>query len=310
MRILVTGGAGFIGSHIADALSAAGHAVAVFDNLSTGRLGNVPAAAEFFEADIRDADAVRDVFDRFRPEAIVHQAAQVDVRSSVADPAGDAHVNIVGSINVLEACREAGARRVLFASTGGAIYGEQDRFPADETHATRPVSPYGVAKLAVEAYLFYYRVAYGVEYAALRYANVYGPRQNPHGEAGVVAIFADHLLRGITATINGDGDQTRDYVYVGDVVRANVLALERGLSGVFNVGTGVETTVNQIFDGLRSRAGDGVDARHGPAKAGEQRRSCLDASKLERDAGWQPEVPLDDGLGETVAYFRRELEKR
>lgn len=301
MKILVTGGAGFIGSHLAEAFLADGHEAAVLDNLSSGRRENVPKGARFYHADIRDAD-VKEVFEEFRPDVLCHHAAQIDVRRSVADPAFDADVNVVGTLRLLELCRLFGARRVLFASTGGAIYGEQEVFPAPETHPTRPVSPYGAAKLSVEVYLHYYGIEHGFHTTALRYANVYGPRQDPHGEAGVVAIFAERLLGGETPVVNGDGAQTRDYVYVGDVVQANRTALTRGLRGAYNVGTGVETSVVDLFDRLNALTGGRAERRHGPAKPGEQKRSCLDSRRL-AEAGWRPSVSLEKGLAETVKWF-------
>jgi UDP-glucose 4-epimerase len=304
MRILVTGGAGFIGSNVADAFLERGHEVFVIDDLSTGTRENLPKQARFLEASIA-AGECRTAFESFRPDVLCHHAAQIDVRRSVADPAFDAEINVVGSVRLLELCREFGTRRILFASTGGALYGEQDFFPATEGHPTRPISPYGVAKLSVEQYLHYYSVEHGFRAACLRYANVYGPRQNPHGEAGVVAIFASRLLRGEAPTINGDGVQTRDYVFVGDVVRANVLALEKDLSGHYNVGTGVETTVNMLYEAIRGAAGVGIEAKRGPGKPGEQQRSCLDASALERATGFRPKTPLEDGIKATVEYFRR-----
>ncbi|MGB6552836.1 MAG: NAD-dependent epimerase/dehydratase family protein, partial [Candidatus Binataceae bacterium] len=242
MRILVTGGAGFIGSHTVDALIKADAGdVAILDDLSAGKRQQVNPKARLHQVDLRDAPAVREVVARERPEAIYHMAAQMDVRRSVADPAFDAQVNIVGFLNLIEAAREHGLKRVVFSSTGGAIYGEQDTFPADEEHPRRPVSPYGIAKLSTEGYLFYYRAQYGIDYLALRYGNVYGPRQDPHGEAGVVAIFSGRILDGQPCTIYGDGSQTRDYVFVGDVVRANVAALSARASGIaINIGTGIE----------------------------------------------------------------------
>jgi UDP-glucose 4-epimerase len=304
MRILVTGGAGFIGSNVADAFLERGHEILVIDDLSTGARENLPKRAQFLELSIT-ASECRHAFESFRPDVLCHQAAQVDVRRSVADPAFDAQVNVVGSIRLLELCREFGTRRILFASTGGAVYGEQDFFPATEEHPTRPISPYGVAKLSVERYLHYYCVEHGFRAACLRYANVYGPRQNPHGEAGVVAIFTNRLLRGEVPTINGDGTQTRDYVFIGDVVRANVLALEKDLSGHYNVGTGIETSVNSLYEAIRDAVGVGVEAKRGPAKAGEQLRSCLDAKALEQATGFRPRTPLADGIKATVEYFRR-----
>lgn len=303
MRILVTGGAGFIGSHLTDAFVAAGHEVTVIDDLSSGRREHLNPQARFYQLDVQDA-ALAGVFATARPEVLCHHAAQMDVRRSVTDPLFDARVNLLGLLNLMEQGRRHGLRRVLFASTGGAIYGEQDTFPAPETHRLEPLSPYGVAKLASERYLFFYSVTYGISYAALRYANVYGPRQNPHGEAGVVAIFAETLLRGDVPVINGDGTQTRDYVYVGDLVRANLAALTSDFCGALNLGTGVETDVNTLWRALCTRCGVAVTERHGPAKPGEQRRSVIDNRLARRLLSWQPQVALADGLGETVAYFR------
>jgi UDP-glucose 4-epimerase len=304
MRILVTGGAGFIGSNVADAFIEHGHEVLVLDDLSTGVRENVPPKAGFLERSIAASD-VRHGFESFRPEVLCHHAAQIDVRRSVADPAYDAEVNVIGTIRLLELCREFGTRRVLFASTGGALYGEQEVYPATEAHPTRPISPYGVAKLTVENYLHYYSVEHGFRATCLRYANVYGPRQNPHGEAGVVAIFTNKLLGGETPLINGDGAQTRDYVFVGDVVRSNLLALEKDLVGPFNVGTGVETSVTALYGAIRDAAGSRTEAHRGPAKRGEQQRSCLDATALERATGFRPKTPLAEGIQQTVDYFRR-----
>lgn len=303
MRILVTGGAGFIGSHLVDAFIAGGHEVVVIDNLATGRRANLNPDARFYEADIRDATAVADLFARERPDVLCHQAAQLDVRRSVADPAYDADVNVVGTLRLLQAGVEHGLRKVLFASSGGAIYGGATVLPTPEDYPTRPISPYGVAKLTVEHYLHYYHAVHGLPYVALRYANVYGPRQNAAGEAGVIAIFTERLLRGQPATIFGDGRNTRDYVFVADVVAANRLALATERIGAYNVGTGVETTVNEVFDKLNRLTEAGAVERHGEAKAGEERRSCLDASLAARDLGWQPRVNLDEGLIRTVEYF-------
>ncbi|MFN8625862.1 MAG: NAD-dependent epimerase/dehydratase family protein [Candidatus Binatia bacterium] len=306
MRILVTGGAGFIASHVADAFVAAGHDVAILDDLSSGRRENLNPKARFYQLDVQDA-AVADVFQRERPEVLCHHAAQMDVRRSVADPIFDARVNLVGLLNLLEQGRQHGLRRVLFASTGGAIYGEQDVFPARETHKTEPLSPYGVAKLASERYLFFYSATYGISYAALRYANVYGPRQNPHGEAGVVAIFCEKLLRGEQPVINGDGTQTRDYVYVGDLVRANLAALQSKFTGALNLGTGIETDVNALFRTLVRLCGSAATDVHGLAKAGEQRRSVIDNALAQRVLGWRPEVTLEAGLQRTVEFFRQRV---
>ncbi|HTO94194.1 MAG TPA: NAD-dependent epimerase/dehydratase family protein [Bacteroidota bacterium] len=304
MNILVTGGAGFIASHIVDAYVGLGHSVTVIDDLSTGKKENLNPKAKFCRADIRDAASVRRVFEEGKFALINHHAAQMDVRRSVADPVFDASVNIQGILTLMEAAVATGVRRVIFASSGGAIYGEQDRFPADETHATRPISPYGVAKLATEEYLYYYRAVHGVDSVCLRYANVFGPRQNPEGEAGVVAIFASKMLKGEQPVINGDGKQTRDYVFVADVVKANVLALGHTRSDVFNVGTGIESDVNRLFTALRTSTGSSCSEIHGEAKKGEQSRSVLDNGKIRRELGWKQDVSLDEGIARTVEFFR------
>jgi len=303
MRVLVTGGAGFIGSHIVDALIERGHAVSVLDNLSSGVRENVNPRARLHVLDVASHD-LGALMERERPEVVFHQAAQMDVRKSVADPVFDATVNVVGGLNLYEHCVRAGVRKVIFASTGGAIYGEQETFPAPETHPQQPLSPYGVAKLANEKYLYFYQQTHGLQYVALRYANVYGPRQNPHGEAGVVAIFASKLLAGQTPTINGTGAQTRDYVYVGDVVAANMAALDYAESDAFNVGTGKETDVNELYEKLRRAVGTDIVAQHGPAKAGEQMRSVVDWTKANRLLNWSPRTALADGLVKTVEWFR------
>lgn len=306
MKILITGGAGFIGSHIADAYLAAGHEVTVVDDLSTGRMKNIPARASFVKADIRDREAMERLLREGRFDAVNHHAAQMDVRRSVADPAHDASVNIIGALTLLEAARAHGVRRFVFASSGGAIYGEQDVFPATEEHPTRPISPYGVAKLTTERYLYYYDAVHGIRSVSLRYANVYGPRQNPEGEAGVVAIFTGKMLRGEEPLINGPGTQTRDYVYVGDVARANLAALGVDRTAAFNIGTARETDVNMLFRALRPLTGSSAAERHGPAKAGEQLRSVLDVRRASAELGWRPQVPLEEGLARTVEYFRAE----
>ena len=305
MNILVTGGAGFIGSHIVDAFIGAGHTVFVVDNLSTGRTENLNPDTRFIECDLRDRDALMQVFTENRIDLVSHHAAQTDVRRSVADPANDASVNILGLINLLECAVTNNVARIVFASTGGAIYGEQDYFPADEKHPTRPISPYGVSKLSSEAYLFYYSAVYGIDVVVLRYANVYGPRQNPHGEAGVAAIFANNMLSNVQSRINGDGKQTRDYVYVGDVVAANVAVIDQPGFQVFNVGTGRETDVNTMFNLIREYSGSHLDPVHAPAKSGEQMRSVLNAGRLGRHFGWSPRVRLEDGLEQTVAWFMK-----
>jgi UDP-glucose 4-epimerase len=306
VKIIVTGGAGFIGSNIVDAYLERGHDVHIFDDLSTGQITNLNSKATFHRLDIADNEAARRL-EQVKPEVLCHHAAQMDVRHSVADPTFDARVNILGFINLLEACKNAGVKKVIFASSGGAVYGEQDAFPAPEDHATRPASPYGVSKRAGELYLSYYHQAFGLPYIALRYANVYGPRQSAKGEAGVVAIFLTLLLDGKTPVINGDGLQTRDYVYVGDVVTANVAALDAPFVGEINIGTGVETDVVTIFQHLRDALGIKTDARHGPAKPGEQRRSSVDARRAGAILSWRPQVALAEGLRRTAQYYRSSM---
>ena len=304
MRIVVSGGAGFIGSHIVDAYLAAGHDVAIVDDLSTGRAENINPGARFHRVDLRDRAAVAAVMAEERPEIVNHHAAQLDVRRSVADPAFDAEVNLIGLLNLIEAARPHALRRVILASSGGVVYGESQRLPTREEDPTEPISPYGVAKLGSERYLHYYAHVYGLPSVWLRYANVYGPRQNPHGEAGVIAIFTTMLLEGGAPVINGSGTQTRDYVYVGDVVRANLLALESDYAGPLNIGTGVETDVNRLFALLCDAVGHHPGEQHGPAKAGEQLRSVLDARRAGEVLGWNAETPLAEGLRRTVTWFR------
>jgi UDP-glucose 4-epimerase len=303
LNICVTGGAGFIGSHVAEALVARGHRVIILDDLSSGRRSNVPAGAELVVLDVRSREAAELVVAR-DVEILVHHAAQMDVRRSVEDPRFDADVNILGLLNLLEAARRGRVRQIVLASTGGAIYGEQDAFPAGEDHPVRPLSPYGVAKLASERYLYFYHCQYGLDATCLRYANVYGPRQNPHGEAGVVAIFLHKLLAGEQPVINGDGLQTRDYVFVGDVVSANLAAIGRPGFGIYNVGTGIETDVNTLFGHLHRAIGSGPAAAHGPGKPGEQLRSSISSALLEREVGVTVATPLADGLARTAAWFR------
>jgi UDP-glucose 4-epimerase len=303
MRVLVTGGAGFIASHIVDAYIARGHAVTVVDDLSSGRRENVNPKADLIVADLRDAATV-DALRGRGFDIVNHHAAQIDVRVSVADPAADAELNIVAALRLFEAMRTDGVKKIVFASSGGATYGEPDYAPQDEKHPTRPVSPYGCAKLAIDQYLYFYKTVFGTKSVSLRYGNVYGPRQRKDGEAGVIAIFAGAMLDGQTPRINGDGRQTRDYVSVHDVVRANMAASERELEGIYNVGTGVETSVTDLFDELRRAVGFDRDAEHGPAKPGEQMRSVLDATKVRNAGGLPPFVTLRDGIAETVAWLR------
>ena len=303
MKVVISGGAGFIGSHVVDRCLGAGHDVIVVDNLSTGRRELVPPAARLVTCDIRSPELAA-VFADERPQALIHLAAQAEVRRSVEEPAFDADVNVLGTINLLECSRRAGVSRVIYSSSGGAVYGDTDVLPTPEDHPPRPASPYGVSKLAAEQYLACWAGLYGIRGVALRYANVYGPRQSPAGEAGVVAIFSHRLLRGEAAIINGDGLQTRDYVFVGDVADANLLALEHATaSGPFNIGTGVETTVVDLFERLRAAVGASVTAQHGPAKLGEQHRSVLATARARAVLGWQPQVALAEGLRLTVRHF-------
>ncbi len=304
MNILVTGGAGFIGSHIVDAYINDGHTVIVVDDLSSGFKENVNPRAEFYKLDIR-SEELQKIFDKHNIEIVNHHAAQMDVRKSVADPKYDASLNILGGLNVFETARRHGVRKFIFSSTGGAVYGEQDYFPADEQHPLRPLSPYGITKLCTEKYLFYYKEVYGIDYVILRYANVYGPRQNSHGEAGVVAIFAEKMLHGDQPIINGNGKQTRDYTHVADVVKANLLALHSNSSDVFNIGTGTETTVNEVFLKLRQYLNPSCLEKHGPAKQGEQRRSVVSYEKIQKKLGWTPSVSLDEGLRMTAEFFKK-----
>ena len=291
MRAAVTGGAGFIGSHVVDALVARGDEVHVVDNFATGRRENLNDAATVHEHDIREP--LGSLFEEIRPKVVVHLAAQADVGTSVERPLFDAEVNVVGTLNVLEAARPHGAQ-LLFSSTGGAIYGECER-PAREEDERRPLSPYGTAKLAAEEYLATWNRLYGTHHVALRFANVYGPRQLAKLEGGVVAIFTGRLRNGESVTIFGDGEQTRDYVYVGDVVAAVLAAAGRD-GGVFNVGTATETSVNELFEACRRVAGVEAEAAHAPARAGEVLRSVLDISLAERELGWRPQTPLEEGL--------------
>lgn len=303
-RTLVIGGAGFIGSHVCDALLAAGHEVAVLDDFSTGRRANVPGRVTVYEGDIRDAAFVRSVFAEVRPEWVSHQAAQVSVSRSTREPRYDAEVNLIGLLNVLEASVEIGTERFVFASSGGVLYGDVDE-PAPETHPADPISPYGISKMAGEAYVRFFHRQHGLHAVSLRYANVYGPRQDPHGEAGVVAIFTERLLRGEPCVINGDGRYVRDYVYVEDVARANVLALERGAAGgAYNIGTGTGTDVNELFARLRELTDPAAEPQYGPPRPGDLRSNRLDASKARTELGWTADVDLDEGLRRTVAWYR------
>lgn len=306
MKILITGGAGFIGSHVVDRLVAEGHEVVVVDNLSTGKKENVNKKAIFYKTDIL-SPKIEKIFKKFRPDLVSHYAAQMDVRRSVYDPLYDAHVNVLGLLNILENMVKCGVRKLIFASSGGAIYGEQDVFPATEDHPTRPLSPYGVSKLAGEHYLYYYRKQIGLQCRSLRYANVYGPRQDPFGEAGVVAIFTQKMLRGEQPIINGNGMQTRDYLYVEDAVESHMAVLHSDVNGTFNVGSGQETSVNQLYQHLAGMTGFSGKGVYGPEKKGEQIRSVLSSSKISKMLEWEPRVPLLEGLQRTVDYYRRSV---
>ena len=303
-RILVTGGAGFIGSHVVDRLVALGHRVTILDDLSTGRQEHVNSGARFYAVDITDKEAVQKVFARERPQVVNHHAAQISVARSIREPEEDARINLLGSLNLFEQCRQHGVEKVVFASTGGALYGEPTYLPCDENHPVRPLAPYGAAKYAVEGYLSVYHQTHGIPFTVLRYGNVYGPRQDPYGEAGVVAIFAQAMLEGKQPLINGDGEQERDFVYVADVVEANVAALENGDGGVYNIGTGVGTSVNRIAQPLQNIINYKGTVAHGPPRGGEVFKIYLDTSRARKELGWMPEVPLEEGLLRTVNYFK------
>ena len=304
MKILVSGGAGFIGSNLVDAFIKRGHSVAVVDNLSSGKKQNVNPRARFYKTDITDAKAIEAVFKKERPQVLSHLAAQIDVRRSVAEPRFDADVNIGGTLNMLESGRKYGLKKVIFSSSGGTIYGECGARPPTESVPGNPLSPYGIGKFTIEFYLKFYAEIYGIRYTALRYANVYGPRQDPHGEAGVVAIFAQRMLKGEDILVFGDGKQTRDYVFVGDVVDANVRALTRGHNDIFNIGTGKLTSVIDLARVMGSIIGYQKKPVKKPARPGELMRSFLDFHKAGKHLGWKPSVTLSDGLATTIDYFK------
>ncbi len=303
MRALVTGGAGFIASHVSDGLLERGHEVAIVDNLVTGKPENVPSGARFHEVDVRDP-GLADVFAAERPDIVYHLAAQMDVRKSVADPRYDADVNLLGTLNLLECCRTYGTRKLVYAGTGGAMFGEAAYLPVDEKHPVLPISPYGVSKHTVEHYLYAYRENFGLDFTVLRYPNVYGPRQDPHGEAGVVAIFSLQLLNGETPRIFGDGTKTRDYCFVGDIVEANMLAIERGSGGLFNIGRGIEVSDRQVFETVRNAVGVDVEPEYAPTRPGEVEHIALDATLARDTLGWEWKVDLPDGVGRAVDFYR------
>jgi UDP-glucose 4-epimerase len=305
MKVMVTGGAGFIGSHVVDACLAEGYDVFVVDDLSTGKRENVNPQARLYVVDLRDVRSLEQVFAQERPEYICHLAAKANVREAMALPILYAEVNIIGSLALLEAARKYGCKKIVYASTGGAVYGEPEYLPVDENHPIKPLDPYGASKHHVEHYLYIYRTHYDLDFTILRFPNVYGPRQDPYGEAGVVAIFAMQMLNGKTPVINGSGEQERDFVYVTDVARANVLALTRGSGEIFNLGSGIGTSVNSIFAQLREITGSQCEEVHGPAKKGEVFRTYLSWEKAKAGLGWRAEIPLREGLERTVAHFRQ-----
>lgn len=308
MKILVTGGAGFIGSHVVDAFVAAGHEVAVLDNMATGREDNVNRATQLFRVDVRDHEAVQGALGAFKPEVISHHAAQSEVPKSVADPGYDAHVNLVGGLNVLKAAVDHGARKVIFSSTGGALYGEPDIVPADEDHPVRPLSPYGTSKYSFEQYLATFQRTFGLSFTTLRYANIYGARQDFAAEEGrVVAIFAGRMIEGKPVTIDGDGNQSRDMLHVGDVAMANIAALERGDGGTYHVSTGIPVTVNDLFRKLALLTEYKLEPRFGPPRKGDVYRIALDNARAAEQLGWRPQILLEEGLRMTVEYFREHL---
>ncbi len=305
MKILVTGGAGFIGSHVVDAFVTAGHEVQVLDSLATGREDNVNPSAKFHRADVRDPGQVQHVVASFKPDVVSHHAAQAEVPKSVADPGNDAHINVVGGLNVLRACIDSSVRKVIFSSTGGALYGEPDIVPNDEDHPIRPLSPYGASKFAFEQYLATFERTFGLRYTTLRYANIYGPRQDFFAEEGrVVAIFASRMLEGKPLTIDWDGNQSRDMLHVGDVATANLAALEKGDGGTFHISTGIPTTVNDLFRKLAILTEYRLEPLHGPKRKGDVYRIALDNTRAKEQLGWEPRISLEEGLRLTVDYFR------
>lgn len=301
-KVLVTGGAGFIGSHIVDMLLEANYEVVVVDNLSTGSIRNIPSRVSFYKNDIR-GDHLEDIFRVIHPDYVLHQAARADVRESLEKPVLYADVNLVGSVNLLHYCCKYAVKKVVYASTGGAVYGEPEKLPVEESHPISPLDPYGASKYHVEHHLHTYWKNHGLQFTTLRYPNVYGPRQNPHGEAGVVAIFSASMLAGGDVTVNGSGDQERDFVYVEDIARANLLALKAGACREYNLGSGAATSVNQIFQLLRELTGYKKTPLYGPAKQGEVFKTYLDSKAALKELGWIAEVRLEDGLARTVESF-------
>ena len=309
MKILVTGGAGFIASHIVDKYVELGHEVVVIDNFYSGKRENINPNAKFIELDITDKK-ILNLFENEKFDIVSHHAAQMDVRLSVRDPFFDANVNILGGLNIYEASVKTGVKKIIFASSGGTVYGEQIEFPAKEEHPLNPCSPYGISKMVNEKYLFYYKEVYGLDYVALRYGNVFGPRQNPHGEAGVIAIFIDKMLNNQQPIINGDGEITRDYIYISDVVKANEIVVNENISGVFNITSSKETTVNEIFDILQKNINKNIKKVHGPAKSGEQRRSFCSIEKMNIQNNWQPEIDFEKGINLTLKFYSENMNKK
>ena len=303
MKVLVTGGAGFIGSHIVDALIEQGHEVVVIDNLATGFLENINPSARFYKMSICDAE-LANVFEREKPEIVSHHAAQMVIANSVDNPMFDAQENILGSLNVILNCVRFRVKRVIYASSSGAVYGEPRCLPVDENHPVNPVSPYGISKHTVEHYLYLYRLQDGLNYVVVRYSNVYGSRQNSSGEAGVVAIFSGQMLRGEQPTIFGSGDKTRDYIHISDVVSANLLAMEHGNNAIYNVGTGVETSDRKMFDTLAKILGYSGNPLYAPVRRGEIYRICFNTTKAQKELGWQAQLSLEEGLLQTVSYYQ------
>lgn len=304
LNILVTGGAGFIASHIVDLYIENSHNVLVVDDLSSGKEKNINHMAKFVKMDIRDT-RIHELIHEYKIEVVNHHAAQISVRNSVDNPLNDADVNIRGILNILEVLKTYPLKKFIFASSGGAVYGEAEKIPTDETYVPAPLSPYGVAKFASEKYIYYYHKNFGLYYIALRYSNVYGPRQDPHGEAGVVAIFSKKMLKNETPIINGDGLQTRDYVFAEDVAAANLAAIEKNYCGEINIGTSHETNVNELAEMIKKETGYSGEIKHGEAKLGEQKRSCLEIGKAKKILNWEPKYNLGQGLKETVEYFRQ-----
>ncbi|MCM8829517.1 MAG: NAD-dependent epimerase/dehydratase family protein [Candidatus Omnitrophica bacterium] len=307
MKVLVTGGCGFIGSHLTDKLIDMGNSVCVVDNLSTGDIKNLNSKANFYNMDIRD-EKIKDVFEKEHPEIVFHLAAQINVRKSEEDPFFDIDVNIKGSVNVIKAFLDVkNHKKFIFASTGGVMYGDTDIFPTPESLEPFPLCPYGISKLTVEKYMVYFSAFYNLQFVSLRYGNVYGPRQNAHSEAGVIAIFSTNILEGKTPIVFGDGQQTRDFVYIDDIIRANIIMMESPVTGIFNVGTGKETSVNQIFEYLKSASGRDIKKIHTDPKKGEIKRSCLSPEKIFRMTGWKAEVDIKEGIRKTFNWFKENI---